>query len=123
MEIYESDDLGIESKKDESPLTKADKAANDIICNGLKKITPDLAIVSEENKEIPYNQRHKLEYFWMVDPLDGTKEFIKKNGEFTVNIALIHNQRSIAGVVYAPVLDIMYYGIEGEGAFRIEDNE
>lgn len=123
MDIYESDDLGIESKSDESPLTKADKAANEVICAGLAKITPNIPIISEENKEIPYDVRKNFEYFWMVDPLDGTKEFIKKNGEFTVNIALIHNQKSIAGVVYAPVLDNMYYAIEGEGAYIIEDNE
>lgn len=123
QEIYHSGDLGIESKSDESPLTKADKAANDIICNGLNKITPDIPVVSEENKEVPYEIRKEFEYFWMVDPLDGTKEFIKKNGEFTVNIALIHNQKSIAGVVYAPDLDLMYYAIKGEGAYVIEDNE
>lgn len=123
LEIYESDDLGVESKSDESPLTKADKAANDIICKGLAKMTPHIPIISEENKEIPYHERKDCEYIWMVDPLDGTKEFIKRNGEFTVNIALIHNQKSIAGVVYAPVLDNMYYAIEGEGAYIIEDNE
>lgn len=123
LDIYHSDDLGIETKSDESPLTKADKAANDVICAGLAKITPSIPIVSEENQEILYAQRKDFEYFWMVDPLDGTKEFIKKNGEFTVNIALIHNQKSIAGVVYAPVLDLMYYAIEGEGAYVIQDNE
>ena len=123
LDIYDSNDMGIESKSDESPLTKADKAANEIICAGLAKITPDIPIISEENKEIPFHQRKDYEYLWMVDPLDGTKEFIKKNGEFTVNIALIHNQRSIAGVVYAPVLDNMYYAIDGEGAYIIEDDE
>ena len=123
LEIYESNDLGIESKSDETPLTKADKAANDIICAGLAKITPNIPIISEENKEIPYEQRKNYEYLWMVDPLDGTKEFIKKNDEFTVNIALIHKKKSIAGIVYAPVLDNMYYAIKGEGAYVIEDNE
>ena len=123
LDIYQSDDLGIESKSDESPLTRADKAANDIICKGLTRITPDIPIISEENKEIPYAERRKFEYLWMVDPLDGTKEFIKKNDEFTVNIALIHNQKSIAGVVYAPVLDLMYYAIRGEGSYIIQDNE
>ena len=123
LEIYDSNDMGIESKSDESPLTKADKAANEVICKGLAKITPDIPIISEENKEIPFQQRKDYEYLWMVDPLDGTKEFIKKNGEFTVNIALIHNQKPIAGVVYAPVLDNMYYAIDGEGAYIIEDDE
>lgn len=123
LEIYTSNDMGIESKKDDSPLTKADNAANDIICEGLKNITPNIPIISEENKAIPYEQRKAQSYLWMVDPLDGTKEFIKKNGEFTVNIALIHEQRSIAGVVYAPVLDLMYYAIENEGAYVIQNNE
>lgn len=123
LNIYHSDDLGVESKDDDSPLTKADKAANDIICEGLKKITPNILIVSEENKAIDYDVRSKEPFLWMVDPLDGTKEFIKKNGEFTVNIALIHNQRSVAGIVYAPVLDLMYYAIEGEGAYVIDNNE
>ena len=123
LDIYESNDLGIEYKSDESSLTKADKAANEVICAGLAKITPNIPIISEENKEILYDARKNFEYFWMVDPLDGTKEFIKKNGEFTVNIALIHNQKSIAGVVYAPVLDKMYYAIKEQGAYIIKDNE
>lgn len=123
LEIYESEDMGVESKSDDSPLTKADNAANDIICAGLRKMTPNIPIISEENKAIPYEERKDQPYLWMVDPLDGTKEFIKKNGEFTVNIALIHNQKSIAGVVYAPVVDLMYYAIEGEGAYVIENNE
>jgi len=123
LKIYESEDLGIETKGDDSPLTKADQAANVIICDGLAKLTPDIPIISEENKEIPFAERKDAAYIWMVDPLDGTKEFIKRNGEFTVNIALIHNQKSIAGIVYAPVPDLMYYAIKDEGAYLIDHNE
>jgi len=123
LDIYNNDNIGIELKLDDSPLTIADKKANEIICKGLNDLTPDIPIISEENKEIPYDTRKYFELLWMVDPLDGTKEFIKRNGEFTVNIALIHNQKSIAGVVYAPVSNTMYYAIKGEGAFKIEDNE
>src|SRR5690606_31564561 len=89
LEIYGSADLGIEYKNDQSPLTKADKAAHDVILKYLERT--GLPVLSEEGKDIPYNVRKDWEYFWMVDPLDGTKEFIKRNGEFTVNIALINN--------------------------------
>ena len=78
----------IVNKKDNSPLTLADNASNDVICNQLKKLTPDIPILSEEGKDIPYSERKKWNTFWLIDPLDGTKEFIKKNGEFSVNIAL-----------------------------------
>lgn len=123
MEIYQREDLGIESKSDESPLTLADKAANEIICAGLENLAVQYPIISEENKEIPFETRKDYDNVWMVDPLDGTKEFIKRNGEFTVNIALIHENRSIAGFVYAPDLNEMYYAIEGQGAFEIVDGK
>ena len=119
MEIYKRADLGVEQKADDSPLTLADKAANDIICKGLENLSERFPIISEENKEIPYEERKEYKYVWMVDPLDGTKEFIKRNGEFTVNIALIHEGRSIAGFVYAPDLDELYYAIEGQGAYQV----
>jgi len=119
MEVYQ-DEAGynVEQKADDSPLTRADKEANDIICLGLEKLPLRFPIISEENKKIPYSERKDFEYCWMVDPLDGTKEFIKRNGEFTVNIALIHQNRSVAGVVYAPVVEEMYYATEGKGAFK-----
>lgn len=117
MEVYEDvDNFNVEQKDDNSPLTRADKEANKIICEGLEKLSVLYPIISEENKEIPYSKRKDFDYCWMVDPLDGTKEFIKRNGEFTVNIALIHKGRSVAGVVYAPVIDEMYYAIKGQGA-------
>ncbi len=120
MEVYEDvDNFNVEQKDDNSPLTRADKEANKIICDGLEKLSVRYPIISEENKAIPYSERKNFDYCWMVDPLDGTKEFIKRNGEFTVNIALIHQGHSVAGVVYAPVLDEMYYAIKGQGALKV----
>ncbi|MDD5065174.1 MAG: 3'(2'),5'-bisphosphate nucleotidase CysQ [Phycisphaerae bacterium] len=117
LEIY-AKDFAVEYKDDKSPLTEADKKANEIIVEGLEALSLNWPILSEEGKEISYEERKGWEYFWMVDPLDGTKEFIKKNGEFTVNIALIHNNTPILGVVYAPVLGEMYWAKQGEGAFK-----
>ena len=94
MQIYKQD-FEVEYKKDSSPLTLADKKANDIIEDGLNRLSVNFPILSEEGKEIPYEDRKHWEYFWLIDPLDGTKEFVKKNGEFTVNIALIHNDSPI----------------------------
>ena len=117
MQIY-SQDFEVEYKQDNSPLTIADKKANGIIENGLNQLSVNLPILSEEGKEIPYEERKHWEYFWLVDPLDGTKEFVKKNGEFTVNIALIHKDAPVLGVVYAPALGICYWAKQGEGAFK-----
>ena len=117
MQIY-SQDFEVEYKQDNSPLTIADKKANDIIENNLNQLLVNLPILSEEGKEIPYEDRKHWEYFWLVDPLDGTKEFVKKNGEFTVNIALIHKDAPVLGVVYAPALGICYWAKQGEGAFK-----
>lgn len=122
LDIYHSDDLEIQSKYDNSPLTLADQAANEVICTALRKITPDILIISEENKAIDYTERKNCEYLWMVDPLDGTKEFIKKNGEFTINVALIHHHESIAGIVYAPVTGQMCYAIKDEGAYKLDNS-
>lgn len=121
LEVYNSADFGAELKSDNSPLTLADKAAHDVIVKGLKGT--NLPILSEEGKSIDYSERKGWEYFWMVDPLDGTKEFIKKNGEFTVNIALIKGNEAIAGVVYAPVLDWLYWSIPDQGAYKQVDSE
>lgn len=117
--IYDkASDIEIVKKDDNSPLTIADREANAVICKGLEKLAIQYPIISEENKAIPYAERKNYEYCWMVDPLDGTKEFIKRNGEFTVNIALIHKGRPVMGVVYAPVLEELYWAIEGQGAFQ-----
>lgn len=117
MEIY-AKDFNVEYKDDKSPLTEADQRANEIIVDGLNALSVQFPILSEEGKEIPYEERKGWEYFWMVDPLDGTKEFIKKNGEFTVNIALIYKNTPVLGVVYAPALDEMYWAKRGDGAFK-----
>lgn len=108
VKIYESDDFDMEQKDDLSPLTKADKKGHEVIMQHLLKTR--LPVLSEEGKSIPYADRVKWEYFWMVDPLDGTKEFIKRNGEFTVNIALIYNGVPVLGVVAVPVANEIYYG-------------
>jgi 3'(2'), 5'-bisphosphate nucleotidase len=117
MQVYKLD-FEVKYKQDSSPLTLADKKANDIIENGLNQLSVNLPILSEEGKEIPYKVRKHWEYFWLVDPLDGTKEFVKKNGEFTVNIALIYKDTPVLGVVYSPALDICYWAKKGEGAFK-----
>lgn len=106
MRIYNKD-FQIEFKDDASPITEADKAAHNIIIEGLKKY--DLPILSEEGKSISYEERKNWSFFWLIDPLDGTKEFIKKNGEFTVNIALIKENIPVFGIVYAPALEEIYF--------------
>ena len=108
LDVYSTPDFNIELKSDHSPLTRADLSAHDIIVNYLSETK--LPILSEEGEDIPYSDRSNWNLFWMVDPLDGTKEFIKKSGEFTVNIALIKNGEPVFGVVYSPVLKKMYFG-------------
>lgn len=122
MEIYEREDRGIEAKADESPLTLADTRSNTVICQYLEDKFPHIPIISEENKSIPYNTRQGYTRCWLVDPLDGTKEFIKRNGEFTVNIALLEDGKPILGVVYVPVQDIMYWAVSGHGAYKAGPN-
>ncbi|EJF07451.1 3'(2'),5'-bisphosphate nucleotidase [Thiovulum sp. ES] len=116
LEIYNSS-FNIEYKGDGSPLTDADLEANKIITSSLKKLYPEIPILSEEGKDIPFEIRKNWELFWLVDPIDGTKEFINKSGEFTVNIALIQKHSPVLGVIYAPVLDKMYSAKKGNGAF------
>jgi len=116
MEFYNGD-FEIELKGDDSPLTCADKASHKVIVAVLQKHFPDIPILSEEGKDISYDERKNWQRFWLVDPLDGTKEFIKRNGEFTVNIALIENQAPVAGVVYVPAQDKLYWGCKQEGAW------
>jgi len=117
IQIY-NQDFKIEYKDDKSPLTEADLKANEIICSSLAKLYPNIPIISEENKQTEYEIRKNWEYYWCIDPIDGTKEFIKKNDEFTVNIALIHKDTPVLGVVYAPALDEMYSAKKGEGAYK-----
>jgi 3'(2'), 5'-bisphosphate nucleotidase len=123
MKIYDnSDNFQVQHKADESPLTIADQAANEIICHLLENLAVKYPIISEENKSIDFEERKKYTHYWLVDPLDGTKEFIKRNGEFTVNIALIESQHPVLGVVYAPVLEEMYFAVKEEGAFLVKEN-
>ena len=119
MEIYNSEDFAVELKQDNSPLTKADKASHKIITDILASL--NLPILSEEDDIHPYNERKSWESFWMVDPIDGTKEFIKRNGEFTVNVALIRDNAPVLGVVYAPATKELYFAEHGLGAFKIEN--
>ena len=114
MEIY-NQDFDVEYKDDSSPLTLADKTANDIILSGLKEVFPSVAYLSEEEKD--NKKRLSSEYCFIIDPLDGTKEFVKKNGEFTVNIALVKNGRPIMGVIYAPYLEDLYFASVEAGAY------
>lgn len=125
LEIYHSasDDWEVSMKSDDSPLTKADQASNEIICSELERLYPEIPIISEENKEVPYEARSKYNLFWLVDPLDGTKEFIKRNGEFTVNIALVEKTRVVMGVVFVPVLNKLYWARKDEGSFLLEEGK
>ena len=116
LRIYETD-FDVESKSDDSPLTAADLASHRTIIAGLEALTPDLPILSEESGEIPFETRSQWPRYWLVDPLDGTKEFINRNGQFTVNIALIDGHKAVLGVVHVPVTGESYYGCEGAGAF------
>ena len=109
----------VDFKSDDSPLTKADIAANDVIIRGLKSMADNFPILSEEEKHQSYAIRKNWDTFWLVDPLDGTKEFISRNGEFTVNIALIRDKNPVLSVIYVPVKEIVYWGDES-GAYKIE---
>ena len=118
LEIYTSDHFNLDYKDDNSPLTLADIASNQIIENILK--TSNIPILSEEGNILDFKQRKDLRHLWIVDPLDGTKEFIKKNDEFTVNIALIENRRPTLGVIYAPALKVLYFSEEKFGSYKLE---
>jgi len=121
MNIYLNESQwNVVEKADLSPLTIADQKSNDFICRELNLLDPSIPIISEENKEIPYEQRKDFDLFWLVDPLDGTKEFIKRNGEFTVNIALIQGGYPVLGVIVVPATGVLYFAEEGKGAYKIE---
>lgn len=117
LEIYESN-FDVSIKSDNSPLTLADTSAHNIIVEGLKRLTPPIPIVSEEDEVFISSNHLEQGYFWLVDPLDGTKEFVNRTGEFTVNIALIENGKPILGVICPPVEKVCYSGIVGDGAFK-----
>ncbi|MEW6353671.1 MAG: 3'(2'),5'-bisphosphate nucleotidase CysQ [Pseudomonadota bacterium] len=120
MAVYATD-FGVVQKTDHSPLTAADMAAHHTIMRGLAQLTPDLPVLSEEAADVPFAQRAAWRRYWLVDPLDGTREFINRNGDFTVNIALIEDQRPVLGVVHAPVSGVCYFARAGGGAYK-QDN-
>ena len=120
LDIYKSEDFEIELKGDNSPLTKADTASHNVIISHLK--ATNIPILSEEGKSIPYGDRKDWSQLWIVDPIDGTKEFIKRNGEFTVNIALIEDQKTILGVIFVPVSGELYFSTKEKGAFKVMVN-
>ncbi len=118
LDVYRSPDFEVEEKADKSPLTLADKRSHEIIVQRLGKL--DLPILSEEGKNIPYEERKKWDTYWLIDPLDGTKEFIKKNGEFTVNIALIRDRKPAGGVIYVPDKNVLYFALDSLGSFKTD---
>jgi 3'(2'), 5'-bisphosphate nucleotidase len=122
MAVYVQD-VAVEHKDDRSPLTAADMAAHHLIVAGLQALTPGLPVLSEESASVPWAERRLWRTYWLVDPLDGTREFVKKNGEFTVNIALIEDGVPVFGVVYAPALDELHFGERGVGAFICDAGE
>jgi 3'(2'), 5'-bisphosphate nucleotidase len=119
LEIYETE-FDVEHKDDKTPLTNADLASHHAIVEALSALTPDIPVLSEESAALPYEVRRQWDTYWLVDPLDGTREFIKRNGEFTVNIALISGHKSILGVIHVPVLNVDYFAYDGGGAFKSE---
>ncbi|PLX45463.1 MAG: 3'(2'),5'-bisphosphate nucleotidase CysQ [Desulfobacteraceae bacterium] len=122
LEIYKQD-FDVLYKEDQSPLTLADQRSHDIIVDHLTEPSgKNLPVLSEEGKGVPFEERRAWEYFWLIDPLDGTKEFIKRNGEFTVNIALIYQHRPVLGVIYAPVNNVFYFASEGFGSYRLKND-
>ena len=116
MKVY-AEDFSVEHKDDRSPLTAADLASHRLIVAGLQSLTPEVPVLSEESASIPWDERRRWSRYWLVDPLDGTREFVKKNGEFTVNIALVEDGATTFGVVFAPALDELHWGRRGLGAF------
>ncbi len=117
LEVY-SREFDVAHKDDRSPLTEADLAAHQAIVSGLEALTPGIPVLSEESAEVPFEERASWQQYWLVDPLDGTREFIKRNGEFTVNIALIDNHEPVLGVIVVPVSGVCYFAARGIGAFR-----
>jgi 3'(2'), 5'-bisphosphate nucleotidase len=123
MIIYNSDDFGTSIKEDNSPVTKADFAADRIIKEGLKEITPGVNVFSEETKDVHYSVRSKWEPLWILDPIDGTREFIARNGEFCISLALSSGHKIVAGFIYSPVTGDTWYSLRGKGAWKEKDGK
>jgi len=122
LEVYGSDNFSTETKPDNSPLTRADTLSNNIIIGGLKTITPEIPVISEETCHLPYEERKRFTEVWILDPIDGTKEFVSRNDEFCICLALVRNTRPVAGFILAPVTGEFWYAIEGEGSFCETNN-
>jgi 3'(2'), 5'-bisphosphate nucleotidase len=110
----------VEYKVDHSPVTRADLVSHHILETGLARLAPHWPILSEESAAVPFDERKSWRHSWMIDPLDGTKDFLQRTGEFTVNIALIEDDRPVLGVVYAPVMDKLYFAVRGNGSYRVD---
>ncbi|WP_415882795.1 3'(2'),5'-bisphosphate nucleotidase CysQ [Neptuniibacter sp. QD34_54] len=123
LKVYQRDDFSIAAKADHSPVTAADLAAHQVIQTGLCDLTPEIPQLSEEDTELTYQQRKVWQKFWCIDPLDGTKEFINRNDEFTINISLIENNRPIFGIIYVPVSTVAYWGGNEIGAWKQENGQ
>ena len=117
VQVY-GGEYDVDIKSDNTPVTTADLAAHELIVTALSELKPSLPVLSEESTDVSFEERHRWRTYWLVDPLDGTREFLRRNGEFSVNIALVHENRPIAGVIVAPVLGISYFAIRGEGAYK-----
>ena len=118
LSVYTDADFEVETKADDSPLTKADRLSHRTIVDRLSSETPEIPVMSEEGADVPFSERGKWKRYWLVDPLDGTKEFIKRNGEFTVNVALIDGDRPVIGGIYIPVSDVLYHATTVDGAYK-----
>lgn len=123
LEVYGRSDFGVELKFDESPLTAADLAAHRVLMDGLEGLLVGVPVLSEEGAVPPFSERERWQRYWIIDPLDGTKEFIKRSGEFTVNVALIENHVPVMGVVHVPVSGVTYTGLSGVGAYKIDGDQ
>ncbi len=122
LEVY-SQEFAVSHKADHSPLTQADMVSHHIICDALRELDPGTPVLSEESADIPFSERRRWREYWLVDPLDGTREFVNRNGEFTVNIALIRDHVPLVGVVHVPVTGVSYFGAQGLGAFKQTGND
>jgi 3'(2'), 5'-bisphosphate nucleotidase len=122
LEVYHSEDFSTTSKADNSPLTRADTLSNKIIIEGLKSFSPDIPVISEETSHLPYPERKLFSEVWILDPIDGTREFVSRNGEFCISLALVRHNRPVAGFILAPTTNELWYAIKGGGAYCEKNN-
>ncbi len=120
LAMYQDLNPQVEYKPDHSPVTQADRISHQILQTGLARLAPDWPVLSEESVAVPFDERKSWRHFWMIDPLDGTREFLHRTGEFTVNVALIEDDRPVLGVIYAPVIGKLYFAARGTGCYRMD---